>query len=90
MTIISGSGKPGDHHLEVKRPTAEVEPGQRATVYWLICLATIPFLLVGVLCLHESMTQRKATDQVDFVAEGAASQVPVTIDEAMQSVTGRH
>jgi hypothetical protein len=91
MTIISGPVKPVYYYPDAKQPTAAGEPGHRQAVYWLISLAALIALLVGVLCLHESVTPRTAgTDQLDFVAEGAPSHVGVTLDEALQGISVRH
>jgi hypothetical protein len=91
MTIVSGPVKPVYYHPDARQPTAPVEPGHRKAVYWLISLAALISLLVGVLCLHESVTSRTAgTDELDFAAEGAPSHVGITIDEALQGVSVRH
>ncbi|HKB99938.1 MAG TPA: hypothetical protein VKD23_14255 [Terriglobales bacterium] len=91
MTIISGPVKPVYYHPDARQPTAAVEQGRRKAVYWLMLLAALISLPVGVLCLHESLTARTAgTDQLDFTAEGAPSHVGVTIDEALQGVSVRH
>jgi hypothetical protein len=48
-------------------------------------------LLVGILCLMESVTPRTAdTDQLDLAAEGAPTQAEVTIGEAIQALGVRH
>ena len=39
---------------------AAIEPGRREAVYWLISLAALVSLLVGVPCLLESVTPRTA------------------------------
>jgi hypothetical protein len=91
MTIISGPVQPVDYHPDARRSTAAVEQGHRKAVYWLISLAAFISLLVGVLCLHESVTPRTTgTDQLDFAAEGAASHVEVTIGEAIRALSVRH
>jgi hypothetical protein len=88
---ISGSVKPVDYHRDARKPTAAVEPGRRQVVYWLVSLTSLISLLVGVLCLHESVTSRTASsDQLEFAAEDAPSHVEVTIDEALQAVSVRH
>jgi hypothetical protein len=90
MTIISGPVKPVYYHPGARQPTAATEQGHHKAVYWLISLAALISLLVGVVCLHESVTPRTAgTDQLDFAAEGAPSHVGVTIDEALQAVSVR-
>jgi hypothetical protein len=91
MTIISGPVKPVYYYRDAKQPTATVEAGHCRAVYYLISLAALISLLVGVLCLHESVTSRTAgTDQLDFAAEGAPTHAGVTIDEALQGVSVRH
>jgi hypothetical protein len=80
-----------DYHLDARQPTAALAPRQRKAGYWLISLAALISLLVGVLWLHESVKPRTAgTDQLDVVAEGAPRHVEVTIDEAFQAVSVRH
>jgi hypothetical protein len=70
---------------------AAIEQGHRKAVYWLISLATLLSLLVGVVCLMESVTPQTAgTDQWGLAAEGAPSQVEVTIGEAIQALSVRH
>ena len=52
---------------------AEREQRHRKAVYWLISLAALISLLVGVLCLLESMTPRTAgADQLDLAAKSGA------------------
>ena len=70
---------------------AAIEQGHRKAVYWLISLAALISLLVGVLCLTESVTPRTAgTDQRGPAAGGAPSHVEVTIGEALQALSVRH
>jgi H+/Cl- antiporter ClcA len=70
---------------------AEIAQGHRHAVYWLISLAALLSLLVGVLCLLEPVTPRTAgTDQLDLAAEGAPSHVEVTIGNAIQALSVRH
>ena len=70
---------------------AAIDQGHGKAVYWLISLAALIPLLVGVLCLMESLTPRTAgTDQLGPAAEGAPSPVGVTIGEAIQALTVRH
>jgi hypothetical protein len=48
---------------------AAIEQGHRKALYWLISLAALISLLVGVLCLLEPATTRTAgTDQLDLAA----------------------
>ena len=70
---------------------AEKEQEHRRAAYWLITLAALISLLVGVLCLLEPATPRTAgTDQLDLAAEVAPSHVEVTIGEAIQALSVRH
>jgi hypothetical protein len=91
MTNISGPVKPVYYRPDARQSTGTIEPGHRKAVSWLISLAALVSLLVGVLCLHESVKSRTAyTDQLDFVAEGGPSHVGITIDEAFHGVSVRH
>ena len=68
-----------------------IEQGHRKAVYWLISLAALTSLLVGVLCLLESVAPRTAgTDQLGLAPKGVPSHVEVTIGEAIQALTVRH
>jgi hypothetical protein len=70
---------------------AAIQRGHRKAVCWLIPLAALLSLLVGILCLRESVTPRTAgTDKLDLAAEGAPSQVEVTIGDAIQALGVRH
>jgi hypothetical protein len=70
---------------------AEIEQGHRKAVYWLISLAALVSLLVGILCLMESATPRTAgTDQLRLAAGGEASQAEVTFGQAIQALSVRH
>jgi hypothetical protein len=70
---------------------AAMEQGHRKAVYWLVSLATLISLLVGILCLMESVTPRTAgTDQRGLAAGGAPNHVEVTIGEAIQALSVRH
>ena len=70
---------------------AAIEQGNRKAGYWLISLAGLISLLVGILSLFESVKPRTAgTDQRDLAAEGAPSHVEVTIGEAIQALGVRH
>jgi len=63
----------------------EIEQRHRRAIYWLISLAVLISLLVGILCLMKPVTIR-----TDLPAEGAPSQVEVTIGEAIQALSIRH
>lgn len=70
---------------------ATIEQGQRKAICWLIPLAALLSLLVGILCLMESVTPQTAgTDQLGPAAEGAPSQVEVTIGDAIQALGVQH
>jgi uncharacterized membrane protein len=67
-----------------------VEQGHRKAVYWLISSAALVSLLVGILCLRESMTPRTAaTDPRGLAAQGAPSHVEVTFGDAIQALSVR-
>ena len=79
--------------LESERITkeAEIEEGHRKSVHWLISLAALVSLLVGILCLMESATPRTAgTDQLRLAAGGEPSQAEVTFGQAIQALSVRH
>jgi hypothetical protein len=66
---------------------AAIEQGHRKAVYWLISLAALISLLVGIPFLIESVKPPTAgTDQLNLVAQGAPSQVDVTIGQAIQAL----
>jgi hypothetical protein len=70
---------------------AEIAPGHRKAVYWLIALATLVSLLVGILWLMESATpQTASTDQLRLAAGGEPSQGEVTFGQALQALSVRH
>ena len=70
---------------------AAIGQGHRKAVFWLISLAALIPLLVGVVCLMESVTPRTAgTDQRGLAAEGAPSPAGVTFGEAVQALGVRH
>ena len=70
---------------------APIEQGHRRAIYRLISLAVLVSLLVGILCLMASVTPRTdGNGQLDPAAEGAPSQVEVTIGEAIQALGVRH
>jgi hypothetical protein len=70
---------------------AEIEQGHRKAVYWLILLAALVSLLVGILCLMESATlQTAGTDQLSLAAGGVPSQGEVTFGQAVQALSVRH
>ena len=70
---------------------AEKEPGHPKAVYWLISLAVLVSLLVGMLCLVQSAPQvTTGTDQLSLAAEGEPSQGEVTFGQAVQALSVRH
>ena len=67
------------------------EEGHRKAIYWLTLLALLISLLVGTLCIMESVTPRTdGNGQLDLAAEGTPTQVEVTIGEAIQALGVRH
>jgi hypothetical protein len=67
------------------------EQGHRKAVYWLISLAALVSLLVGILCLMKSATlQTAGTDPLSLAAEGVPSQGEVTFGQAVQALGVRH
>jgi hypothetical protein len=70
---------------------AEKEEGHRDTAIWLISLAVLVSLLVGILCLGESATlQTAGTDQLSLAAGGVPTQGEVTFGQAVQALSFRH
>jgi hypothetical protein len=69
---------------------AEIAPGHRKAVYWLISLAALGFLLVALVCLLLSATPRAAgADQPGLGAEGVPIQGEVTFGQAIQTLSAR-
>ena len=70
---------------------AQIEQEDRKTVYWPISLAALVCLLVGILCLVESPTTRRAsTDQLRLAAGSEPSQAEITLGQAIQAISVRH
>jgi hypothetical protein len=70
---------------------AEKEQGHRKAVYWLISLAALVCLFVGILCLAESAPSRRASaDQLRFAAGGEPSPSEITLGQAIQAISVRH
>ena len=67
---------------------AEKEQGHCKAAYWLISLAALVSLLVGILCLMESATL--GADQLGLAAGGVPSQGEVTFGQAVQALCVRH
>ena len=77
-----------DLHFIILEGTAQ---GHRKAVYWLISLVALVFLLVGILCLLESATPRRASaDQLRFAAEGEPSEAEIALGQAIQAISVRH
>ena len=70
---------------------AEKEQGHGKAVYWMISLAALVSLLVGMLCLMESATLQTAdTDKLSLAARGVPSQGEVAFGQALQALSVRH
>jgi hypothetical protein len=70
---------------------AEKEQGDRKAVYWLISLAVLVSLLVGILCLMESAPlQTAGADQLGLGAGGVPRQGEATFGQAVQALSVRH
>ena len=77
-----------DEHFIILEDMAQ---GHRKAVCWLISLAALVCLLVGILCLVESATPRRASaDQLRFAAGGEPSQAEITLGQAIQAISVRH
>jgi len=88
---LSEAGRRRSSESEGTGKEAAIEQRHRKALYWLLSLAALIFLLVGVLCLPESVKPRTAhTDKLNLAAEGAPSHVEVTIGEAIQALGVRH
>jgi hypothetical protein len=83
----------GSSYAGVFAPTmsAKIKPGVGETAYWLIALAALISLVVGIFFLAESGSTR-TTDlyQVRSAAEGMPNQGAVTFDQAIQMLSVRH
>jgi hypothetical protein len=70
---------------------AEKEQEHRRAAYWLITLAALISLLVGILCLRESaMLQTAGTDQLSLAGGGVPTQGEVAFGQAIQALSVRH
>jgi len=70
---------------------AAMEQGHRKAVYWLVSLAAVISLVVGIPCLLESVKPRTTgADQPDRAAQGAPDQIEVTIGQAIQALGVQH
>ena len=91
VVVFFEPGRQKSSGFEGTGKEAPIEPGHRKAVYWLISLAALISLLVGVPCVLESVKPRTAgTDQLDLAAQGAPSQVDVTIGQAIQALAVQH
>ena len=71
--------------------SAKIKPGVGETAYWLIALAALIALVVGIFFLAESgSTQTTDLYQVRSAAEGIPNQGAVTFDQAIQMLSVRH
>jgi hypothetical protein len=69
----------------------EKEQGPGKAVYWLILLAALVSLLVGILCLTESRRLQTAdTDQLSLALRGVPTQGEVAFGQALQALSVRH
>ena len=85
------AGRRLSSELEEIGKAAALEQGHGEAVYWLISLAALISLLVGVLSLLEPVTPRTSdTYQLELAAEGAPSHVEVTFGEAIQALGVQH
>jgi hypothetical protein len=74
------------------RPKYSVEPASplKPTFYFLISLAALASLLVGIFCIKEFATPRMTdTDQLRLAVRDVPNQDAVTFDQAMQALSGR-
>ena len=91
MIDVFEAGRRLSSESEGTAKEAEKEQGHRKAVYWLISLAALVSLLVGILWLVESATPQTAgTDQLSLAAGGVPSQGEVTFGQALQAFSVRH
>ena len=71
--------------------SAKIKPGVGETAYWLIALAALISLIVGIFFLAESGSTRTThLYQVRLAAEGIPNQGAVTFDQAIQMLSVGH
>jgi hypothetical protein len=83
----------GSSYAGVFAPTmsAKIKPGVGETAYWLIALAALISLIVGIFFLAESGSTRTThLYQVRLAAEGIPNQGAVTFDQAIQMLSVGH
>ncbi|MBV8414746.1 MAG: hypothetical protein JO251_05990 [Verrucomicrobia bacterium] len=83
----------GSSYTGMFAPTmsAKIKPGVGETAYWLIVLAALIFLVVGVFFLADSGSTRTTDlNQERLAAEGIPNQGGVTFDQAIQMLSVRH
>ena len=76
----------------VARHKYSVEPASplKPAFYFLISLAALASLLVGIFCIKEFETSRMTdTDQLSLAVQDVPNQGAVTFDQAMQALSGR-
>ena len=74
-----------------KTMSAKIKPGAGETAYWLVALAALIFLVVGILFLAESgSTQTTDLYHQRLATEGIPNQGAVTFDQAIQMLSVRH
>ena len=80
------------HVKAVTRHKYSVEPASplKSASYFLISLAALASLLVGIFCIKEFATPRMTdTDQLRLAVRDVPNQGAVTFDQAMQALSGR-
>jgi hypothetical protein len=79
-------GKAVARHKYLVEPASSLKP----TFYFLISLAVLASLLVGIFCIKEFATPRMTdTDQLRLAVRDLPNQGAVTFDQAMQALSGR-
>jgi hypothetical protein len=94
IVVDHRNGTPMYVHQNEDEPLTILEDmaqGHRKTVCWLISLAVLVCLFVGILCLVESATRRRASaDQLRSAAGGEPSQAEIALGQAIQAISFRH
>jgi hypothetical protein len=86
------TGRKLRHVKAVARHKYSVEPASllKSAFYFLISLAALASLLVGIFCIKEFATPRMTdTDQLRLAVRDVPNQGAVTFDQAMQALSGR-
>jgi hypothetical protein len=85
IVVDHRNGTPMHVHQNEDEPFIILEDmaqGHRKAVCWLISLAALVCLLVGILCLVESATRRMASaDQLRFAAGGEPNQAGIALGQ---------